>query len=504
MARTSATLNCFSLTQQLDPAHWTWTEEEAKALEAAAAGDVGPVLEVVKARLAAKGMEVVEGYGITHDKDTREVWSEAYSKMMVETKSKHVHLVFKFAPKKGGTLAAIAEAVGVEVQYIEKAGKGRYGYDNLLSYLVHAKDGDKYPYSPEAVASLAGCKSYTALYMERRAEWEKGKAVKLRKRADASIDDLEQKILTGQVTRGQIVLTDEYYEIYARYKRRCDDAFSIYGERRAYKTIQALQDGDFKLTVFFITGAAGAGKTRFAKKFVHLLARVMGDRYGEEWRICQTAATNPLDDYAGEEILFMDDVRGGSLTASDWLKLLDPYNISPGSARYHNKIPACRCIVITSSKEPLEFFYYCKQIGGDRSEALDQFMRRIQSRVQVVRADEWAAPEYRIADGQKIPAALLPVPGAGVNVRLTYGFGDDKVMSDEGEAIGHLLAVVDENSDLVRKREADEAAEAAASDEVAAPLDGQIALDELIDEAAAAAASPEILEEVDENAETVL
>ncbi len=29
------------------------------------------------------------------------------------------------------------------------------------------------------------------------------------------------------------------------------------------------------------------------------------------YKVCRTAATNMFDDYKGEEILFMDDVRGG-------------------------------------------------------------------------------------------------------------------------------------------------------------------------------------------------
>lgn len=466
MARKAADLNCFALTQFLKREYWAWewTQEELDAWAAAEAGDVGPLVKVIGLKLCKAGMPFQEAHGIMHDKDTRLVWDELECREIIQSKDKHVHMAVKFGKGQGGTLEKIAQAVGVEPQYIEKAGRGRYGYDNLLSYLIHAKDEDKYPYKAQEVKSLvaAGGKSYMDHYTEAKAEWEKGRAAKTRQRAEASIDDLEVKILSGEVTKSQVILTDQYYDIYARYKRRCDDAFEIYGERRAYKTIQALQDGDFKLTVFFVMGQAGAGKTRFTRAFVDLLARVSAEKNGgEAWRICQTAATNPLDDYNGEEILFMDDVRGGSLSASDWLKLLDPYNISPASARYHNKVPACRCIVITSSKEPLEFFYYCKQIGGDRSEALDQFMRRIQSTVQVIRADEWTAPEYRISDGQRTAGRLLEVPGTGgVKVNLSYGFGQERTMGEE-EALAYLLGKVEQNSDLVAKLQ-DEAGEAAA------------------------------------------
>lgn len=463
MARKEATLGCCALTQQLEKEHWAWGAAQPQTLDDAKAGNVMPLLDRVVLLLGAAGMVVAEAHAILHDEDDREVWNESECALVLERKALHVHIVVKFEPGKGGTLDKIADAVGLLPQYVEKAGKGRYGWDNLLSYLIHAKDEDKHQYSPDKVASI-GPKSYKAYAMEHKAEWEKGRAAKTRAKAEESIDELEAKILEGQVTKSQIILTDRYYSIYARYKRRCDDAFEIYGERRAYKTIQALQDGDFKLTVFFITGQAGAGKTRFSKRFVDAIADYSAQGGGDRWRICQTAATNPLDDYTGEEILFMDDVRGGSLSASDWLKLLDPYNISPGSARYHNKVPACRCIVITSSKDPLEFFYYAKQIGGDRSEALDQFMRRIQSTVRVIHADEFT--QYRIADSQRTEPRMVPAPGgSGLMVRLSYGFGEEQVY-DEAAALAYLVSKVDANSGLVEKgRLADEAAEAAAGED---------------------------------------
>ena len=471
MARKEANLSCFMLTQQLREVYWDWPDLQKVDLQTARDGNMSPLLNTLQVRFRAANMELEELHGILHDKDDREVWDEVACAIVTEKKPSHVHIVGKFKAGKGGTLEAIAKAAGVEVQYIEKAQKGRYGYDNMIAYLIHAKDEDKAQYRPEDVKSLklvSGSKSFMEYWAERREDWAKGRAIKTRQRAEESIDALEAKILAGEVTKSQIVLTDQYYGVYARYKRRCDDAFAIYGERRAYKTIQALNAGDFRLSVFFVTGQAGAGKTRFARRFVETLARAAAawDGDGEPWRICQTAATNPLDDYQGEEILFMDDVRGGSLSASDWLKLLDPYNISPNSARYHNKVTACRCIVITSSKEPLEFFYYTRQIGGDRSEALDQFMRRIQSTVQVIHADDFTT--YRIADGQRTEERLHVVPGTGdgaVSVKLSYGFGKERDMDEDG-AVVYLVGKVEENSGLIAKNAlTDEAAEAAASGE---------------------------------------
>lgn len=97
-------------------------------------------------------------------------------------------------------------------------------------------------------------------------------------------------------------------------------------------------------------------------------------KFNQTWDYCITASTNAFDEYNGQEILFLDDIRGDSLTVSDWLKLLDPFMISPISARYHNKMGAAKVIIITSTKEPLEFF---EQAKGNIGEDLGQFIRRI-------------------------------------------------------------------------------------------------------------------------------
>lgn len=69
-------------------------------------------------------------------------------------------------------------------------------------------------------------------------------------------------------------------------------------------------------------------------------------KYGQIWDFCVTASTNAFDEYNGQKILFLDDIKGDGLTVSDWLKLLDPYMISPIYARYHNKMGSAKVIII--------------------------------------------------------------------------------------------------------------------------------------------------------------
>ncbi|MHD0175207.1 hypothetical protein ACNQUF_11920, partial [Corynebacterium diphtheriae] len=43
--------------------------------------------------------QVVEAYGIVHDKDEREVWSDTEKALVVEPKPEHLHAVIKFASR---------------------------------------------------------------------------------------------------------------------------------------------------------------------------------------------------------------------------------------------------------------------------------------------------------------------------------------------------------------------------------------------------------------------
>ena len=389
MPKISNELSVIGIAQQLRQELWSHgkplSAAESAAIEAAQKGDAKLLTDCIVARLNVVGYTVAECYGIIHDQDKRLVWSASEKKEIPTQKEIHGHWVIKFAPGKGGILENLATAIGIEPQYLEKANKGRYAYDNMLSYLVHVKYPDKYQYPIESVYTAIG-KNYDDYAKEHWSAWLKARGSVQKRKAVDGIDDLEYKILAGEVAKEQVLLTDDYYVIYARNKRRCDDAFDTFGQRKAYKSLQAMQNGEFSLTVFFVTGPAGAGKTRFTKEFIRLLEEESAIRYGEEnrWHVCQTAASNPFDEYSGEEILFMDDVRGAAMSAEDWLKLMDPYNASPGSARYHNKVMACRTVIITSTKGPLEFFYFCKMGGGDRNEAMDQFLRRIMSLVRVI------------------------------------------------------------------------------------------------------------------------
>ena len=72
MAKQENNPTSIGLTQYLDPSYWTWAAEDANGAALLQQG-AGAILAYVVQRLEAIGCEVIEAYGIVHDKDEREV-----------------------------------------------------------------------------------------------------------------------------------------------------------------------------------------------------------------------------------------------------------------------------------------------------------------------------------------------------------------------------------------------------------------------------------------------
>ena len=368
MTKKQTSLTTIMVVQQLEEEYWL-SSDYKKPLQDAKNGNCLPLLKHIVEKLESNGIISKEAYIIKHDKDVQQRWSPEAMKTIAETKNEHIHALLKF--EKGATLEKIALSINVEPQYLEKMKSGRYGYDNCLAYLVHAKDENKHQYQPEEVFTLLG-EDYTSLYHRQMETWIKGRATKKAKATKLSIDWLIEQILEGKITKNNILLTDEYYTIYGQYKRQINDALDTAGERKSFRAISDIENEKFKKTIIFISARSGVGKTKFGKHLIKLLHRI-ANKFNENWDFCLTASTNAFDEYNGQEILFLDDIRSKSFSISDWLKLLDPYMISPISARYHNKMGAAKVIIITSTKPPLKFFEETKNANY---EDLGQFIRR--------------------------------------------------------------------------------------------------------------------------------
>lgn len=427
-----ALLTSVAITQYFDTTYWKngWDEELIKS------ENVEKILEEIVRRVSEVAT-VSEAYAIKHDKDTTVGFDSVTNSTTSKLKEPHIHALLKFS--KGATLTDLAVKIGLEPQYLEKAKSGRYGYDNLLAYLIHAKDKDKYQYSPDEVLTLTG-KNYLEVYHERKESWIKGKAKKEVQKSFEDIDFLIDNILNENITKKEILLNKQYHTLYTVHKVRVNDAIKSIGEIKCAKTKDELENGEFKKTILFIYGASGLGKSTFAKEIAKSLIQ-LAKLNDQNWQSVLTAGTNMFDEVNGEEILLLDDVRGDSLTASDWLKVLDPYNISPISARYQNKIGAAKVIIITSSKHPLTFFYHTK---GNNREDLSQFVRRIEHLATLKGGGD--DPIFYESHPIRTLNNMRRIPEVRHEVCLSYDFTHDNEMKSKEELLSMLVSKVGLNN----------------------------------------------------------
>lgn len=130
-------------------------------------------------------------------------------------------------------------------------------------------------------------------------------------------------------------------EIWAKYRVRIENSLTFERER-------IYMDKNRNINVIFMSGPTGVGKTTFAKQYCETIHK----------HPCVSSSSNdPLQDYRGEEVLILDDLRDNAFKFSDLLKLLDNHTKSTGRSRYHNKAFIGDTIIITSSK-PITDWYF--------------------------------------------------------------------------------------------------------------------------------------------------
>lgn len=321
-------------------------------------------------------------YGIVHDSDVK------LELGTIVPKTTHFHALIHTS--KPVRLNAVAKMIGVLPSLVETGKvKGRYAYASALAYLVHALDPKKYQYDPEKVINGTEDEpAYADIYAENGELWKKTAADRKAERQQTDFERVRQAVMLGEYTREDLVGAEDedLYMLYVRNKQALDDARSAYLDRQFIKYNRAIDKGKLQLQSLFITGPSGAGKTHLGKTIAEGVCDLSGNGK-DKWRVFQAAPSNPFDDYDGEEVILLDDVRATSLrSASDWLKLMDPHNNGKTSARYRNASPMPRLIIITATETPHEFFSYVKSASDN--EPLDQFLRRIQWTARVVGVDE--------------------------------------------------------------------------------------------------------------------
>lgn len=154
---------------------------------------------------------------------------------------------------------------------------------------------------------------------------------------------------------------------------------------------------------YYFYGDSGSGKTTFAKKFAE----------EEGWStFVSSGGKNPLDDYAGQDCIILDDIRGSVFSLADFLKLTDNNTDSMVGCRYYNKsLSYCKAIICTSVV-PLDELY--KNVTDEHKEPLEQLIRRFKS---IVGFDKKTLTYYKSVKGS---ASLVPYRRSNNPVALMF------------------------------------------------------------------------------------
>lgn len=344
--------------QQLKPDFWDWSKESKKLFLNWEKNKIEIFKEIYERVSLMSESEDLKIALIIHDKDI------SYGTKLVEP---HIHGYIEFSNKKD--LNVLALNLGILPQYIESSGRGKYGKVNSKAYLIHAKDKDKYQY-PASDVETFDTFDYEAFINQNKEDFENYSATRKREKSEESLDLVLSKVQLGELTYNDVMEDDNLAFLFGNNQQKFRERFNFYGERQAFLRLKSLELGEYQLTVLYIQGESEVGKSTLSRE---IALQVQGklNEIGLRGDIYSASSANPFDDYFGEEILILDDLRENNMSPSDWLKLFDPLNSARMSARYQNKRVVPRLIIMPVYKSPKLFF------GEIKEEDLNQFLRRI-------------------------------------------------------------------------------------------------------------------------------
>ncbi len=266
----------------------------------------------------------------------------------------HVHIVLILHDSV--KYSTIGGYIGVPAQYVQsikqRIRKGKHYQSDVggaLSYLTHRNAKDKHQYADSEVVAKPGFN-----WLSLRAESERAQA------EQRSLNQIYKDIETGKIREFDL-FKHISMSSYIENKTDIDRAFE-------YRKGVLKLNSDRKIDVIYICGEPGAGKTTLAKR----LCEKRGYSY------CLSGSSrDPLQEYHGQDVLILDDLRPDVFPLADLLKLLDNHSASSASARYRDRWLEVKLILVTTIR-PLEGFYACLP---DHSEPIQQLKRRCRTMI---------------------------------------------------------------------------------------------------------------------------
>lgn len=262
---------------------------------------------------------------ILHDKDVDDAGN---------IKEPHLHSMMRF--QNGRSINSIAKLLGDKPQYIESWNNK---VNNGFAYLVHRTESakSKYQYDPSSVIANF---DYPAKLETIAKQVLKADS---KEKTDTLLDDLYD----GTLKREEV----EERMTGSQYGKNCRKIEDISAKRLQQEALEfnrkRIASGQ-PLTVVWIYGVTGTGKTSFAKDIVKKKNRPY---------FISGSTRDIFQKYNAEHSIILDEFRPNLIAYPDLLRILDPFAeevMAP--ARYHDKYLATDIIIITSPYSPIEYY----------------------------------------------------------------------------------------------------------------------------------------------------
>lgn len=271
----------------------------------------------------------------------------------------HVNVMMVF--KNARSLNSIAKLLDDKPQYLQV---WTGNVNNGFAYLIHdtkgAQDKGKHKYSSiDVIANF----NYVALAQKIGVEVEQAKAERA-----VNTKQLLDMLLAGTITKEDVIKQLSGSQ-YGRLHRQIDDVDAQRLTNEAAKWRADMMAKGEPITVIWLYGAAGTGKSSLAKKY----AKDMGRPF-----FPSGSGRDPWQNYNGEHIVILDELRPGVIPFEELLRLFDPYGYETevmGGARFHDKAVAADTFIVTTPYTPSEF--YEKSVTDKKTDGIDQLLRRL-------------------------------------------------------------------------------------------------------------------------------
>lgn len=246
----------------------------------------------------------------------------------------HVHAVVKF--KYPVYLARLAMTLNMPISTIEKIkAKKPYGVKRrvmdigaALCYLTHKNAPEKHQYEDSEVIASDDW------------DWKAEREKSFQRLMKSDMEVILQGIEEGVITESNLSKFVDIH-VYAEHRSEINSAFEYRSKKMLNKHVR-------ELTVMYIEGTPGSGKTTIARHFCE----------ERELSYFITGGGNDVfQGYGGQQAIIIDDARPSIFSPEEWLKVLDNNSNSLVRSRFRNKnLSNAKFIIMTSTKSLLEFF----------------------------------------------------------------------------------------------------------------------------------------------------